>query len=69
MSQDQTTAPEDGSGTYSFDKFMDAILVEEARFRRDRRPPAQDEPQRRRAWLRQERPLSRTYVRPTAGGR
>ena len=48
----------------NFDKFMDAILIQEARFKRDKLEAASgEEPQRKRAWLRQERPLSRTYVR------
>ena len=51
-------------GEFNFDKFMDAILIEEARFRADRPPVADESPQRRRARLRQERPLGRTYVRP-----
>lgn len=67
MDHDSTpSAQDDGSG-YSFDKFMDAILVKEA-CTRPARAEAEESPQRRRARLRQERPLGRMYIR-TGGAR
>jgi hypothetical protein len=66
MRRDQRVG-QDETG-FNFDKFMDAILVEEAQHMRGQlTEAAADEPQRRRAWLRQERPLSRTYMRSSNG--
>lgn len=62
MDYDTTPPAQDDGNVFSFDKFMDAILIKEA-CTKPARTVTEESPQRRRARLRQERPLGRTYIR------